>query len=73
MNLTNLSLILYVAGGLLDILISVLVGLAARRKDRSFFSFFILSVLMGVLLPALVVAAIPFRPEDRRRSTANAG
>lgn len=51
---------------LIDILIAFLVAAAARRKDRSFGAFFWLSLLMGALLPALVVAALPFSVNDPR-------
>jgi hypothetical protein len=51
---------------LIDIVISVLIGSAARRKDRSFWSFFWLTLLITPLVTGLVVAAIPFRPEDVR-------
>jgi ABC-type Fe3+ transport system permease subunit len=62
----NLYLILYGALFLIDVVIAVLVGGAARRKDRSFGSFFWLSLLMGAVIPALVVAALPFRVDDLR-------
>jgi ABC-type Fe3+ transport system permease subunit len=50
----------------LDILISLLVATAAKRKDRSFGAFFWLALFMGILLPALVVAALPFSENDPR-------
>ena len=60
-------ILLYIVLALMEVLISVLIGYAAKRKDRSFWSFFILSVLMGAVIPALVVAALPFRIDDPRR------
>lgn len=51
---------------LIDIVIAVLIGSAARRKDRSFWSFFWLTLLITPVITGLVVAAIPFRPEDVR-------
>jgi hypothetical protein len=57
----------------IDIFASLLVAGAARRKDRSFGSFFWLSVLLGVLVPALVVAALPFRDDDPRHPNAKRG
>lgn len=62
-----LPLIVYVALLGIDVLVSLLVAAAARRKDRSFGAFFWLSLFLGVLIPALVVAALPFREDDPRR------
>ncbi|MBH0116517.1 hypothetical protein I6E52_06615 [Salinibacterium sp. NG253] len=58
-----------ILGGLflLNLVISFLVAGSAKRKDRSFGSFFWLSFAMGFLLPALVVAALPFRDDDPNR------
>jgi hypothetical protein len=68
-SLQNLSVVYWLvaaAGLLVNLLIAVLVGNAARSKDRSFGSFFWLSFFMGCLIPALVVAALPFRVDDPR-------
>jgi hypothetical protein len=51
---------------LIDIVIALLVGGAARRKDRSFASFFWLTLLITPLITGLVVAALPFRADDQR-------
>jgi len=59
--------LLLAVGFLLNLLIAFLVGNAARNKDRSFASFFWLSFVMGFFIPALVVAALPFRTDDPRR------
>jgi len=58
-----------IVGGilLLNLLIAFLVASAAKRKDRSFGSFFWLSLFMGSIIPALVVAALPFRDDDPNR------
>ncbi|GHD80500.1 hypothetical protein CLV85_0613 [Salinibacterium amurskyense] len=58
-----------VLGGLVlvNVLVSLLVAMAAKRKDRAFGSFFWLSFAMGFLIPALVVAALPFREDDPDR------
>jgi hypothetical protein len=65
-TLAILSLLAYAILFVIDIFASLLVASAARRKDRSFGSFFWLSLLLGVLIPALVVAALPFRDDDPR-------
>ncbi|HUG51305.1 MAG TPA: hypothetical protein VLZ78_09950 [Terrimesophilobacter sp.] len=65
----NFSVVFWLLAGavfLINLLIGVLVGNAARSKDRSFGSFFWLSFFMGCLIPALVVAALPFRRDDPR-------
>lgn len=59
--------LLLAVGFVINLLIAFLVGNAARRKDRSFGSFFWLSFLLGFALPALVVAALPFRSDDPGR------
>jgi hypothetical protein len=51
----------------IDIFASLLVATAARRKDRSFGLFFWLSLLLGVIIPALIVAALPFRDDDQKK------
>ncbi|MEV8253044.1 hypothetical protein AB0O95_03665 [Rhodoglobus sp. NPDC076762] len=58
-----------ILGGLflLNLVISFLVASAAKRKDRSFGAFFWLSFALGFLIPALVVAALPFRDDDPNR------
>jgi hypothetical protein len=57
-----------VAGAfLINLFIAFLVGNAARSKGRSFGSFFWLSFFVGFVVPALVVAALPFRIDDPRR------
>ncbi|HEY1529378.1 MAG TPA: hypothetical protein VGF80_01025 [Galbitalea sp.] len=57
----------------IDVFASLLVASAARRKDRSFGAFFWLSLLLGVLIPALVVAALPFRDDDPRKPSNKRG
>jgi hypothetical protein len=57
----------------IDVFASLLVASAARRKDRSFGAFFWLSLLLGVLIPALVVAALPFRDDDSRKPSNKRG
>lgn len=42
------------------------VAKAASKKDRNYWSFFILGLLLSPLTTALVVAAIPFRDDDPR-------
>ena len=54
----------------IDLLFAVLVGIAAQRKDRSFFSFFVLTILLTPVITGLVVAAIPFRDDDPRHPNA---
>jgi ABC-type glycerol-3-phosphate transport system permease component len=66
-NTPILSWILFTTGFLVNVLASVLVGYAARDKDRSFRSFLLLSLLFGFPIPALVVAALPFDKDDPRR------
>lgn len=66
MNLTIATYVIYSALALIDIIVALLVAGAARRKERSFGSFFWLSLLMGALIPALVVAALPFPADDPR-------
>ena len=58
-----------VLGGIfvVNVLVALLVGGAAKRKDRSFGSFFWLSFAIGFIIPALVVAALPFRDDDPNR------
>jgi uncharacterized membrane protein len=56
----------YTLVAVLYVILAVLVAYAARRKDRSFSAFFWLSFFMSPLLPALVVAALPFRDDDPR-------
>jgi hypothetical protein len=68
-----LTLLAYVILFAIDILASLLVATAARRKDRSFGSFFWLSLLLGVLIPALVVAALPFRDDDPKKPSNRRG
>jgi Na+-driven multidrug efflux pump len=51
---------------LINVVIGIFVGNAAREKDRSFGSFFWFSFLLGFPIPALVVAALPFRTDDSR-------
>jgi ABC-type Fe3+ transport system permease subunit len=69
------SWILYVlltaAGALIDLAIAMLVAGAASRKDRSWGSFFWLAFVMGPLIPALVIAALPFREDDPRHPARN--
>jgi NADH:ubiquinone oxidoreductase subunit 3 (subunit A) len=62
----NLLYVIYALLLVLDIVISLLVGSAAKRKGRSFGAFFWLALFMGILLPALVVAALPFSENDPR-------
>jgi hypothetical protein len=66
-NFSLAYFLLLAVGFLINLLIAFLVGNAARSKDRSFASFFWLSFFMGFFLPALVVAALPFRADDPRR------
>jgi hypothetical protein len=66
-TLALLYLLAYAIIFVIDIFASLLVAGAARRKDRSFASFFWLSLLLGVLIPALVVASLPFRDDDPRK------
>jgi hypothetical protein len=66
-NPSVLYWLLIVVGLLLNILIGVFVGNAAREKDRSFGSFFWLCLLFSFPIPALVVAALPFDKDDPRR------
>lgn len=49
-----------------NVFISLGIGSAAEKKDRSFSGFFWLSFLFSPFLPALVVAALPFRDSDER-------
>jgi hypothetical protein len=64
--------VLIAAAVMIDILIALLIAGAAQRKDRSYASFFWLTfilglmALVGVLIPALVVASLPFRQDDPR-------
>jgi hypothetical protein len=58
---------------LVDFAIAILVAGAAGRKDRSWGSFFWLAFLMGPIIPALVVAALPFRPDDPRHPASRRG
>jgi hypothetical protein len=56
---------------LLIVLVAVLVlshfiAKAAQRKERSYGSFFALSVLLSPLITSLVVAALPFTADDPR-------
>jgi len=67
---TNFDLIYsLMLGGvfLVNLLVGFLVASAAKRKDRSFGSFFWLSFFIGCIIPALVVAALPFRDDDPNR------
>jgi hypothetical protein len=72
-TVTLLSLLAYAIVIVIDVFVSLLVAGAARRKDRSFGSFFWLSLLSGVLIPALVVAALPFREDDPRKPSNKTG
>jgi hypothetical protein len=65
-----LYLLLLVISIVIYFVAASMVGTAARRKDRSFASFFWLSVVLGVALPALVIAALPFREDDPRHPNA---
>lgn len=42
------------------------IGKAAARKERSYGSFFALSILLSPLITALVVAALPFTAYDAK-------
>jgi hypothetical protein len=61
-----LYLLLYVISLIIYFIVASMVASAARRKDRSFAAFFLLSLVLGIAIPALVIAAIPFRDDDPR-------
>lgn len=53
--------------GLVAVVIAAhFIGKAAQRKERSYGSFFALSILLSPLITALVVAALPFTADDSR-------
>lgn len=56
--------ILLVLGLIAVIVASHFIAKAAQRKERSYGSFFALSILLSPLITALVVAALPFTASD---------
>jgi hypothetical protein len=48
------------------IVVAHLIGKAAVKKNRSYGSFFALSLLLSPLITGLVVAALPFEDDDPR-------
>ena len=42
------------------------VGRAARMKNRSYFSFFWLTILLSPIVTGLIVAVLPFNSDDPR-------
>lgn len=56
--------ILLVLGLVAVIVASHFIAKAAQRKERSYGSFFVLSILLSPLITALVVAALPFSAND---------
>ena len=51
---------------LINLVIGHLVGKAARMKNRSYGSFYWLTLIVGWHLTALIVAALPFTEDDPR-------
>jgi len=56
--------LLILLGLVVVIVVAHFIGKAAARKERSYGSFFALSILLSPLITALVVAALPFSSQD---------
>ena len=56
--------ILLLIGLVAVIVLSHFIAKAAQRKERSYGSFFVLSIFLSPLITALVVAALPFAASD---------
>ena len=56
--------VLLLLGLIAVIVASHFIAKAAQRKERSYGSFFALSILLSPLITALVVAALPFTASD---------
>ena len=62
--ITYLVLVLVILVAL--VIVSHLVAKAARMKNRSYGSFFWMCLLIGPLIPAIIVATLPFNLDDPR-------
>ncbi|MEO0023842.1 MAG: hypothetical protein RL196_283 [Actinomycetota bacterium] len=61
-----------IIGFLINIVLGLAVGEAAKKKGRNFGSFFGLSLVLGWALPALVVAALaPLNSDSRGEKVAS--
>jgi len=58
--------ILLLIGLVAVVVLSHFIAKAAQRKERSYGSFFVLSIFLSPLITALVVAALPFTTSDPR-------